>query len=154
MGGLRLLAALSCPRHPQGAQKGASKLAGCMGIGAPHPMAAPALWCGTAQAAGTASARQVGLWTDARVLECQHDSRPRGGSHQPFAQQEGPASPSLQHPGEHRKQANNLKLMVFWAKICSVIYQFFLSRNVSAFQAPAVTSMLSKNSFHTSSNHS
>lgn len=62
------------------------------------PTAAPVLWCGTAQAAGMASAGQAGLRTGARVLECQRDRLPGVGSHRPFAQREGPARPSLQHP--------------------------------------------------------
>lgn len=90
-----------------------------------------------------------GLCTDVRaagrgVLPAIH---PAGRLSTPF-----PAASSI--PGEHRKGANNHTLVVFWEKSCSGMYRFFLPRNVSAFQALAVTSMLYKTSFRTSSNHS
>lgn len=75
---------------------------------------------------------------------------------QPFSQQEISARPSLQHPSPLQKAGNGPTTSDWWfsGKDLFVMYRFFLPRHFLAFLSLAVTSALSENSFHTSSNYS
>lgn len=92
-----------------------------------------------------------------QVLEWHHNGLWWGGPTSPILPAGNPSTPfpaASFTPAEHRKWADNLRLVVFWEKNCLVMCRFFLPRNILAFPALAVASVLSKNSFHTSSSYS
>lgn len=118
------------PHHTQlappslGHGGGSKNAAGCMGVRAPHPAAAPALRRGTAWAVGTASHGKLASGWMHECLKANRTGCQEGGSLLVIFAAGRPSTPllaALSTPGKQRKWTNNLKLMDFWAKICSVI---------------------------------